>query len=198
MKLRTIAIEGLRVVGMGILHTCMGLIKLAARLDGKPITAAPQPVPPYRHKHNPEEFCTTHGNQCSRCGTRGAVVSKYLPKPAHAGKKQGKAMARAIVDRGYTEPATMPITWRCCHCDELVCFNCTLVIPDSDPVQFYEDTYCSFECRDAHNPCKSCGQTLFCKMITIDNDVTERKDELWYCVNPNCHSVGLTDISREV
>ncbi len=43
-----------------------------------------------------------------------------------------------------------PVTWRCIECDKLLCRTCTLTIPYSNPVEYYEDTYCSNECRVLH------------------------------------------------
>jgi hypothetical protein len=43
-----------------------------------------------------------------------------------------------------------PVTWRCIQCGNLICRTCTLTIPDSSPVEYYEDTYCSDTCRLLH------------------------------------------------
>lgn len=43
-----------------------------------------------------------------------------------------------------------PVTWRCVQCHNLLCRTCTLTIPDSNPVEYYEDTYCSDTCRLLH------------------------------------------------
>lgn len=134
----------------------------------------------------------TTGNKCWICGARGAVISKYLPKPAYAGPAQGKQMAKAIVDRGNSPVASLPITWICCHCKNFVCFNCTLTIPESSPIQFYEDTYCSTNCRDAHNTCPSCKEPRICRLDKVGSFEDERAEELWFCANPMCIDVGKT------
>jgi hypothetical protein len=42
--------------------------------------------------------------------------------------------------------ADPPITWKCQVCNRLVCRSCTLTIPGSDPVEYYETTLCSRTC----------------------------------------------------
>ena len=41
-----------------------------------------------------------------------------------------------------------PVTWRCTFCEDVVCRRCTLV----DPAErtYYEETYCSLDCRRKH------------------------------------------------
>lgn len=178
------------------LKGAIGGINLLRRINAN--RDASSPSQPLTHKdveHIQDQIrSATTGNTCIRCGARGGVQSKYLPKPAHAGHKQGKAMAKAIMDTQIWRRggALLPITWRCAHCDEYVCFNCTLVIPDSKPIQFYEDTYCSVQCRDDHNPCPACKQPRICRLNAIAGVEDERLDEIWFCANPECPQVGKT------
>lgn len=44
------------------------------------------------------------------------------------------------------------VTWRCCVCEGLVCRNCCLVIKDSSPRKYYDNTYCSELCRACTSP----------------------------------------------
>jgi hypothetical protein len=39
-----------------------------------------------------------------------------------------------------------PVRWRCQVCKKLVCTRCTLTIPGSKPVEYYEQTLCSLVC----------------------------------------------------
>jgi hypothetical protein len=43
-----------------------------------------------------------------------------------------------------------PVTWSCVQCGKLICRTCTLTIPHSNPIEYYEDTYCSDVCRVVH------------------------------------------------
>ena len=64
-------------------------------------------------------------NECCQCHAVGGVQNKYA--------------------RSEQEP--IPISWRCMICRNFVCINCVLTIPGSVPVEIYEDTLCSLECR---------------------------------------------------
>lgn len=166
-------------------------IETLQRLDVKA-----EPSQPLTHKdvnHIQEQIrSATTGNKCSICGTRGAVISKYLPKPVYSSKIQGHQMARAIVERGDSPIASMPITWKCCQCHNFVCFNCTLVIPYSEPPQFYGDTYCSEACKDTHRPCPDCKKPLVCRVMQTPDELA---DEVWFCANIECQTATNTSIT---
>jgi hypothetical protein len=41
------------------------------------------------------------------------------------------------------------VTWKCQGCQGLVCRECTLTIPGSVPLEYYEETLCSVACWQA-------------------------------------------------
>lgn len=169
-----------------------GLIKKTARWLLNNIEDEPLKKPPLN------DAMKVPPNDCCICKASGGVMSKYLPKPAFASHKQGKEMARAIMLNQNFERPLMPITWCCRVCHRPVCFNCTLVVPHSDPVQFYEDTYCSETCRkqDEQHWCKQCHQSMTCEIVPHYAEgllQQERGDEIWSCYTDGCPNKNMID-----
>lgn len=71
---------------------------------------------------------------CCQCGAVDIVKSRY----ASVVKVQGGECLG---------PIPMPITWTCSVCQKPVCFNCTQTIEGSQPVEFFEQTFCSPGCK---------------------------------------------------
>lgn len=168
------------------LHGSLKGIKIIGAISQTP---SPLPVKDMMHQQDQMQSATT-GNKCLRCGARGGVVSKYLPNGVYTTPQQGKELSRAIIENihkfGMPKQAIMPITWICKVCCRYTCFNCTLVIPGSNPLQFYADTYCSEACRmsDDEHWCESCGKPQTCR--TIFNNPNEYNSESWRCLTKGC------------
>lgn len=71
-----------------------------------------------------EARCLEH--VCCRCGARGSVINR------HIGRDRERDVQR--------------ITWKCEGCGRFVCFNCTLTVPGSIPLEFRDKTLCSEGC----------------------------------------------------